>query len=124
MSITKNEKEKLYEEFKMRLQEESVSSKPTTMAYKNLHNLEIAREHFKTREDKLRDQFDAGLWMYQGLNWPDWNFIVRLVYHAYGVSTAGNILEAHIKDANNLAIKLVDDVFDANILYLEKGTES
>lgn len=121
MEISKEEKELLYQDFKERMIAEGI--KTNSKAYKNLHNLERSREYFKTRIEELREVFAFGVWSKNGINWPDWNYIIRLVCHIYGVTKAGDIPEKFLEDANDLAIRLVDEIINGNIKFLNSKGE-
>lgn len=122
MNITELEKEQLYEEFKERMVNEGVIA-PKSAAWKNQNNLQVAREHFRVRAENLRKLFDHAIWT-EGLNWPEWEFIKKLICHTYCVSSASGIKDDLLEEANNLAIKLIDEVFDVNEKHLKRIFDS
>lgn len=120
MNITDNEKEHLYEQFKERMINEGMVVKTKSAAYKNLHNLKPAREHFGVRAEAIRKKFPFHVWSPNGLNWPDWELVRRLLYHAYGVNAASRISDDLLEEANKFAMDLTDKLFDANEKNLER----
>ena len=125
MDISKEEKESLYQEFAKRFAEESgITSK--TLAYRNLHNLERSREHFRQRYDSIMAPYRK---TYEPdpiiVGWDDWNNrIIRLVCHAYGVTQCGQIEDDELEMANDFAIKLIDEIFDEHVKHLKfKGLQ-
>ena len=96
-----------------------IVQKPMTSAKKRMTYLSRARQYFKFKAEKLREDFEFDSWAYQGLNWGDWdNYIVRLVCHSFGVCTIDQLYESEIDAANKLAIQIIDLIFDANIAAL------
>jgi hypothetical protein len=116
------EKEKLYEDFKERLINDGLINTKSS-SYKNQNNLKPARDHFKFRAEKLRSDFEFSIWSGNGLNWPDWEFIKKLVCHTYSVSSAGGIEDNLLEDANNLAIDIINKIFDVNEITLKRIRE-
>jgi hypothetical protein len=119
MNITNQEKEQLFEEFKNRMMNEAALNSKSA-AYRNQNNLKEAREYFKVRAEKIRKDFNFEIWSNNGLNWPDWTFIIRLVCHAYGVSTISGIADELLDEANGLATELTDKVFSINEKTLKR----
>jgi len=96
-----------------------------TAAQKRATYLARSRQYFKYKCEKLRENFEFDSWAYQGLNWGDWdNYIVRLICHSLGVCTIDQLHESEIKAANDLAVNIIDLIFETNVAALirkEKG---
>lgn len=120
MNMSKDEKELLYQEFLERLKsDDGINTK--TDAYRSLHNLERARNHFKQRAEALREEFEYELWGREGLNWNDWsNQICKMICHVYGVCIISKLREEELEEANDFAIKIIDELFDENVKHLKR----
>lgn len=90
-----------------------------TVAQKRARYLAPSRLYFKLRFEKMRKDFSFENWAYHGLHWADWDYIVRLVCHSFGVSTVDQLEENQIEVANELATNLVAFMFIANIDMLK-----
>lgn len=86
-----------------------------TVAQKRARYLAPSRLYFKRCFEKLHKDFSFEEWAYHGLNWADWEYIVRLVCHSFGVSTVDQLEENQIELANDLATNLVAFIFKANV---------
>jgi hypothetical protein len=95
-----------------------------TVAQKRARYLAPSRLYFKRRFEKQHKEFSFEDWAYHGLHWADWEYIVRLVCHSFGVSTVDQLEENQIELANELATNLVAFIFKANVdmLKSKEGT--
>lgn len=126
MSITIEEKEALFKEFEARLADKQVKERKKqgyASGYATLHNLEPAKDYFKKRFDQMHSDFAFDIWTYHGLMWSDWDKIRMLVSHTYGISLVKNIPEDRLEAANNLAIAMIDLIFEQNYETLNKLKE-
>ena len=89
-------------------------------SWKNNNNLKIARDHFDFRTNDIKRRFKFELWSPYGLNWPEWEFIRKMICHCYGTSTASGISDDLLDEANGLGIRLIDEIFDVNEKTLER----
>jgi len=78
-----------------------------------------SRDYFKYLFEKQHKDFSFEDWAYHGLHWADWEYIVRLVCHSFGVSTVDQLEENQIEVANELATNLVAFIFKANVDMLK-----
>ena len=90
-----------------------------TVAQKRARYLAPSRLYFKRHFEKLRKDFSFEDWVYHGLHWADWEYIVRLVCHSFGVSTVDQLEEDQIELANELATNLIAFIFKANVDMLK-----
>lgn len=90
-----------------------------TVAQKRARYLAPSRLYFELRFEKMRKDFSFENWAYHGLHWADWEYVVRLVCHSFGVSTIDQLEENQIEVANELATNLVAFMFIANIDMLK-----
>ena len=115
MSITNEEKELLFKEFVERINN---GKKPQGYAScaETLFNLKPAYNHFKDRFEALHKLVDDFEWNCQFLKvtYSDWDKIRIMVCHAFGVTIVKNIPEEKLPEANELAIKITDALFDIN----------
>lgn len=74
-----------------------------------------SRDYFKYFFEKQHKDFSFESFAYHGLHWADWEYVVRLVCHSFGVSTVDKIEESRLEEANDLACDIVTFIFKANI---------
>lgn len=113
MKITDEEKTLLFEEFKARLEAEKKGFGYAS-GYATLHNMERAKDYFWDKYHTMTKEFEFDNWSQKGMFSEDWNLIRKLVCHAYGVSIVKHIPADKLEEANNLAIKMIDMLFERN----------
>lgn len=118
MSMTMEEKEALFTEFEARLKEKKQGY---ASGYETMHNMEQAKDHFWTKYNNMTKSHVFDIWSRKGIMSADWDMIRRLVCHATGVSIVREISPEKLGDANELAIKLIDLLFDYNEQILDGG---
>lgn len=109
MAITKEEKAALFEEFKAQLHAQGYAS-----GYATMHNMERAKDHFWDRFYAMHEKHSFDIWSPNGIASVDWDLIRKLVCHANGVSIVKDIPPEKLDAANDLAIQILDLVFDYN----------
>lgn len=118
MSMTTEEKEALFTEFETRLKNRKQGY---ASGYETVHNMEQSKDHFWTKYNSMTKNYAFDIWSPKGIVSSDWDMIRRLVCHATGVSIVREIPPEKLKDANELAIKLIDLLFDYNEKILNEG---
>lgn len=88
--------------------------------YKTFHNLEKAKNHFKTRYCIMTDIYPFDIWSRFGVASGDWDAIRKLTCHMYGVSVVQDISSEDLEGANMSAINLIDQLFATNNSILQE----
>lgn len=124
MSITADEKEALFAEFELRFKERKQGY---ASSYETIHNMEQAKDYFWTRYNNITKKYENVIKKY---NYPiqsrktvrnaDWVMIRKLVCHANGVSIVREISPEKLTDANELAIRILELLFDYNEHILDE----
>jgi hypothetical protein len=96
----------------------NITKKEKSASWKNNNNLKPARDHYQVRRDKIHENFEFEVWTINGLNWPEWEFVRKLICHTYGTSMASGIKDDMLESANALGISMIDSLFDANEKHL------
>lgn len=117
MSMTAEEKEALFAEFESRLKERKQGY---TSGYETIHNMEQAKDHFWARYKNATKKREHAIWSGKIVSNADWDMIRKLVCHANGVSIVREISPEKLSDANELAIKILDLLFDYNEQILDE----
>ena len=86
-----------------------------SIAQIRLERLRPVREHFKQRTEEIREMFPFEIWSRHCLNWPHWDKLRVLICNTFGVTTVDQIPEDLVDDANELFIKVLNQLFDQNI---------
>ena len=125
MNITQEEKEALFKEFATKLESEGKLKKKRGYAsgYATIHNLERAQSYFRSRYDQMVESNTFDIWCYNGIPYADWDKIRIMVCHAFGVSIVKDLPENRIKEANDLAISIIDLIFEQNNKTLKEFEE-
>lgn len=111
MSITTEEKEALFAEFKARLENQKQGY---ASGYETVHNMEQSKDYFWAKYDSMTKNHAFDIWSPKGIMSYDWDMIRKLVCHATGVSIVKQIQPDKLKDVNDLAMKIIDLLFDYN----------
>ena len=109
MSITLEEKEALYEEFKERMLNERSSGA------KEIRNLGPARDYFNEEKTKLQKEGSWNPDLYDG-----WAFITKLTYRVVGVRYVRDIPDEKLGLANDFAKEVIKLYYE----YYKKGLDS
>lgn len=112
MSITQEEKEQLFEEFKERLKNEQKQGYAS--GYETYHNLEKAKDYFWEKYRHMTDKHSCERWLSLGISSGDWDFIRKLICHANGTGIVRDISPDKLDESNELAIRIIDLLFDYN----------
>jgi hypothetical protein len=110
--MTNEEKEILYQEFVRRFKKEP---KEQSSGYKTMNNMKPAHDYYWDRYNNLHEQHKfEGDWMTKIIPGMDWDFVRKLVCHAYGISLVKDIPDEKLDAANALGQKIAELLFDAN----------
>ena len=119
--MNKSEKEELYLEFKERLKTEEIGSSRRIKGpdkLKQVHFLDEAKNHFQNWQGKLYDlsdkKEDYNDWTNHNLCMISygWDNVRHLICWSYGVCTVDKLPGDKQKEINELAIKIIDDLFN------------
>ncbi len=118
MSITAEEKEALFAEFEaiMLKKKQGYAS-----GYETTHNMENAKDYFWTMYHNAKKNREFNIWSNKVISSADWDMVRKLVCHANGVSIVRSIPPEKLSDANELAMKLLELLFDYNERILDEG---
>lgn len=117
MNMTDQDISRIVDELESRLK---AKSQGYSSGHRTMFNMERAKDHFWNRCDDMKKSRTFEIVIRKGLKGSDWDMIRRLVCHAQGVSLVREIPDDKIDAVNDLAIKIVDILFDYNETVLQK----
>ena len=95
-----------------------------SMYVKRQHNLDRTKEYFNARVNIIRACYSHEVHGMGSLNWPHWDKFRVLLCNIYGVSCVDQIPDNLVEDANDLAIDMLQKMFDKNMEILDRKEKS